>query len=237
MLTKRFLFFLMVLLISFAGCTLPNYKKLTAMEIQAELREVVNTIKAQPDWLEPSRICPIEVIPDTEKEVNYLDEGCENSPKLCFERCRKDDGNACYALALSIQKKLNTETPETVPLFLRSCKLGIISGCTNAAAGRLSLNAGDKSDAKCEADAFEKTCRMNDAWGCTMYGKLLAQGFGREQNLEEAVVYLQKACSIHGIEDDACKNAMMVKEQIEQAKQKNQKNDGYSNTKTRTRSN
>jgi len=225
MFKKKGLIFLTALIVSLAACAAPLSKQTVEPQSknsasQSEMREIVAVIKNKPDWLETNDVCPVDIIPAVEKDLGYLEENCENSPQLCFENCRKENAGACYELAISIQRKLATETPETIPLFFRACKLGIISGCTNTAAGRLSINSGDQKASKCIADTFEKTCSMNDPWGCTMYGKLLVYGYGREKNLFEAVKYLEKACKRFGSEDAACQNAMQVKEEIEQSKKK-----------------
>jgi hypothetical protein len=150
-----------------------------------------------------------------------LQEGCESSPKLCLENCKKDDGNACYSLALLLEDKIRIEVEESSPLFLRSGKLGIISGCTNRAAYKMDLDSTDEKSSKCSADTFEKTCVMEDPWGCSMYGIMLAYGHGREKNFDEALKFLQKACKIDSdLESEACKGANNIKAQIEQFQKK-----------------
>ena len=94
----------------------------------SEIQEIINLIKTNPIWLRESQTCPSSLVPKIEKEVTFLDDGCERSPKKCFENCKKGDGNSCYALALLIQVKTDIANTATNPLFTRACKLGIISG-------------------------------------------------------------------------------------------------------------
>lgn len=212
---------LLTLLIFLSGCFLVK-PKLTPEQVKAQTNDVISALKNEPDWLFPADACPAEIMPTFEREVKYLSEGCENNPSSCLESCKKDDGNACYALALVVQKQSEKEEKESEALFLRSCKLGIVSGCTNRAAGKLSLEETDRSAVKCSADTFEKTCEKNDAWGCAMYGFVLVDGLGREQNLDEASKALSKSCKL-GAEDEPCQKAKKLEEEIKQIKNKQQK--------------
>lgn len=228
------LFLLLTISIIFAcGCSLSLPKKLTAEERRTQLNQIVAAIQSKPDWLQPAEICATEIFPVKEKEIEYLFEGCENSPQHCLEKCRREDGNACYSLALLIQRDVSEESKEVAPLFLRSCKFGIISGCTNYAAGESNYDSPDEKTLKCSADTFEKSCAMNDSWGCSMYGTALAFGQGREQNFGEALKYLNKTCDRFGERTAACQGAKTVKKQIEDFRNKNQSNDSNTNTEKR----
>jgi hypothetical protein len=202
-----------------------------------EMLEVIDLISQKPFWLQTFDSCPSEVVQDKETKVDYLEDGCEKSPKGCFEKCKNGDGNSCYALALLIQVKTDYRNESANPLFFRACKLGIMSGCTNRAAFDVDLAFTDPKKATCIADTFEKSCRFNDSWGCTMFGFLLMKGVGREKNLEESVKYFDKACVKFGLKHVACVRAMELKKLIQSSKKKSKKNVRNSNKKTRISSN
>lgn len=199
------------------GCSV-FVKPLTDEEINTQTNEIIQTIKSKPDWLNSRSNCPVDVIPEFEKEIFYLSEGCAKNPQKCFDKCKNNDGNACYSLALLIQDKEITQT-ESEPLFMKACELGIISGCTNRAAGRLNLEPENRKTIECAADTFEKTCERNDAWGCSMYGFVLSQGLGRKQNIDEALKFLGKSCEVNE-NDEACRSAKEIEKQISDLKYK-----------------
>jgi len=207
----KMIFLLLLALLS--GCAILK-PTLSPEQIEQQTQKIFEAIQNKPDWLFPAEICPAEVMPNFEREVGYLSKECVKNPIECFEKCKKSDGNSCYSLALFLEEKKGPEQEESRVLFLRSCKLGIVSGCTNNAAAKLNAEPESVEAVKCSADTFEKTCEKNDAWGCTMYGFSLFQGKGREQNLDEALKALTKSCR-HGDDDPACQNAKQLKEQIE----------------------
>jgi TPR repeat protein len=94
--------------------------------------------------------------------------------------------------------------PHAQALFLRACRLGVASGCTNAAADidlRRERAAGTAE--ACTVPTYERTCAAGDAWGCTMLGDALLVGRGVRADPSRARVALEKAC--HGDEaDPAC---------------------------------
>lgn len=215
------IFILFVLLAGFSGCSILQ-PKLPPEKIKSETEQVIEIIKTQPEWLKTEAICPTEILPRNNVEVSYLDEGCENNPKKCLEDCKNEDGNACYSLALLIQRRIDVEQEEANPLFFRACKFGIISGCTNFAAAKFNLDADNLETVKCSVNTFEKTCEKNDAWGCTMFGMVLIQGTIRQQDLDKALKVLSKSCK-YGNEDEACKNAKLLEQQVEELKKTKKK--------------
>jgi hypothetical protein len=184
---------------------------------EKQKKDVFQIIQEKPDWLFPIDTCPEQIIPPLEQEINYLSEGCKDDPLACLEKCKSADGNACYALALHLQELKGLEQNESEALFQRSCKLGIISGCTNRAAFKMNAEPENPEVLKCSADTFEKTCERNDPWGCTMYALTLSQGIGRQKSLDMALTVLDKSCK-YGEEDPACQEGNKIKEQIKIAK-------------------
>jgi hypothetical protein len=208
--------FCLILIVLISGCRLlqqpppPPAPRMPPGQIKEKTQKVIEIIQNKPGWLFPADECPAQIMPEFEREIEYLNEGCENKPDSCLEKCRREDGNACYALALLLQEQHGVEEKTSEPLFWRACKLGIISGCTNRAAAISNSETADEAQLKCAADTFEKTCARDDAWGCAMYGTALASGDGRERNKEEALKFLANACRDSSDEDEACKYARRV---------------------------
>ena len=179
--------------------------------------KVYKNLVAKPAWLVTDEaLCPLDVIPDSETEIEYGSAGCLENAETCFDKCKNNDGNACYALALLIQEKKDIFQKQSEFLFLRACKLGVVSGCTNRAAAIFNLKEADEKSVKCAVDTFEKTCEKDDPWGCTMFGFALMQGKSRPKNPEKALEILAKSCK-YGDADDACKMAKQLIQEIKKS--------------------
>lgn len=189
----------------------------------AKFELVFNSLNEKPKWLFDGDVCPFSVIPDFQKDTELLEESCSDNPEACLKNCKDGDGNSCYFLAQLIQEKKDALQDSSEALFLRSCKLGISSGCTNRAAGILNSKTTIPDSTKCVADTFEKTCERGDPWGCTMFGFLLFEGQGRAQNLDKALEVLSKSCGKYGEDDPACQRANELIAEIEKIKKLNKK--------------
>jgi hypothetical protein len=98
------------------------------------------------------------------------------------------------------------DNPVSEALFLRACTLGIVSGCTNRAAGM------DRPDA-CAIRTFQVGCDRDDPWACTMIGFHLIRGIGIAQDRERARQALAKSCRF-GEDDPACEYAKRLLNEI-----------------------
>ena len=115
MIYKRFFIIkiaIIFLLLILNGCSILE-PKLPPEKIISETEEVIEIVRTQPDWLRENDLCPKDLLPNEEKEVFYLDEGCENKPKKCWENCKNEDANACYSLARLIKEEINMEQGST----------------------------------------------------------------------------------------------------------------------------
>lgn len=175
------------------------------------------SLMEKPKWLFTDDICPFEVFPKVADEKFYPFEACAENADICLEKCKDNDGAACYSLAVSIQRKKGLEQTISEFLFLRACRLGYVSGCTNRAARILNDYPNDAKSLKCAADTFEKSCEKDDPWGCTMFGTVLFQGISRPKDEEKALQVLSKSCK-YGEEDAACVRAKELIEEIKQSK-------------------
>jgi len=212
---KKFMrLILLAIVLTFAACS--QFKSSTRSKeenqkliVEAQTQNVINALQQKPAWLFTGDACPADVMPETQLGIAYLGEGCADNPDKCLNKCRENDANACYALAVLLDEKLVYEKKElnketTPPLYLRACKLGIVSGCTNYAASKTDFAKMDAATAACVANSFEKTCAKDDAWGCNMYGQVLGLGVGRPLDTTKALETFQKACSVSDADDPAC---------------------------------
>jgi hypothetical protein len=138
-------------------------------------------------------------------------DGCAFDPGACLDRCRQGDGDGCYGLALRLQQLEEHTYAEA--LFLRACKLGVASGCTNRAAHILHFEAEAPGRLACSARTFERTCAYEDPWGCTMYGLVLKDGLGVPKDPKKALEVLPGGCRL-GEADPACQNARELERAI-----------------------
>ncbi len=193
---------LVAVLVALAGC-----------EQAVDERDLVLSELKNQSWLPPAKECPADVAPPIDIKPEYLGDYCEANLYDCLRSCEREDGNACYALALASQQ---FEFPDhfVETLFLRSCRLGIMSGCTNRAAGMLRFDEAQKRDINCILETFDKMCIRDDPWACTMLGQLLIKGPDVDPDLRRALEVLPKGCR-HGDEDPACQRAKELTEQAE----------------------
>ncbi len=157
-------------------------------------------------------VCPADIF--SGKEVDYVDlqPVCNNNQQSCLNKCIEGSANHCFSLAYTIQKGTIEDVGYTDILFLKACKEGLVTACTNIAAGLMQY--APKNQGGCFKRSFELTCRKGDAWGCTMYGLLLHKGIEVEKNNDEALKVLEVGCK-NGIEDSACQYAKSIEKLIE----------------------
>ncbi len=187
-------------------------------ETTPEFESAYKSLLEKPKWLFAADVCPFEIFPKAEDEKFYPFDACAKYADVCLDKCQNNDGAACYSLAVSVQLKKGAYQDISEFLFLRACKLGVISGCTNRAAGILSRGETDEKSAACAINTFEKTCEKNDSWGCTMFGFMLHRGMSRPKDDEKALQALSKSCKDGEEDDDACIKAKELIEEIKKSK-------------------
>ena len=70
---------------------------------------------------------------------------------------------------------------------------------------------------ECATRTFEAMCQRSDPWACTMLAYNLASGAGTRRDLTRALEVLPGGCRL-GPEDSACKHALELKRQIDEAR-------------------
>ena len=167
-----------------------------------------------PTWLVDDS-CPADVMPATMVKGDYSQ--CMDGAASCIATCKAGGAVACYGAALHQQAQQHLKLSDA--LFLRACKLGEASGCTNRAASLLSLSPNPMpTTLRCASATFERSCAAHDPWGCTMFATMLMRGMGVVQDLNRARTVLDYSC-IHGETDPACEAAGALRLQIDKALQ------------------
>ena len=173
-------------------------------------RAALERVAARPDWLLPSDDCPADVVPERD-DARVVADLCLPRLLNCLSGCEDGDDTLCQSAALAVQDLGDPDGAEA--LFLRACRLGNMSGCTNRAAGILTYGSGEEEGLRCATRTFEKTCEAGDPWGCTMLGLHLVRGIGIDPDYERAQNVLRLACEVDET-DPACAAARETASQI-----------------------
>jgi TPR repeat protein len=160
-----------------------------------------------PDWLPRADQCPADVMPASAGAPAFSIEECTAAAEQCLDRCRTGNASDCYSAALFVQWTIKTG-PLSDALFVKACKLGVASGCTNVAA-----SMEDGGDYACPNRTYELACGRDDPWACTMMGFHLIKGIGVEKNNDRARRLLAKSCRF-GDTDEACTNTKAFLKEI-----------------------
>ena len=189
-----------------------------AAERSAVQEKVVKGVADRKDWIAEAEKCPATVVPQS-PPIRYVSNSCKKDNLECLSKCESGDGFSCFWLGHEIQvAKVDAEATAQA-LYQRACKLGVASGCTNRAAGMILQSPGDAAVQRCVAVTFEKSCALQDPWGCTMYGQHLARGVGVKQDLALALKALEGSCR-KGKADSACSRAEVIRKEIQDAQRR-----------------
>lgn len=196
------------------GAALLSVPASAADEMSAVAAQVSAQVLEHSDWVAAASACPADRMPTTNTFDSHQDNDCKRAEQLpaCLARCTSGDGMSCYWLANTLELA-GGERPAFEPLYQHSCELGVISGCTNNAAGQLMAQPDDATLKACTARTFARACELDDPWGCTMYGDQLRRGDGVQKSNELALKALGKSCK-NGPVDEACSTARDMIEEI-----------------------
>lgn len=181
----------------------------------AEIKDILSSIDNNEMLASLNNSCPAEIYSEPEKKYQDYIYHCKTDMKSCLSKCMDGSSNHCFGLANNLQTD-SIDKKYAEQLYSLACKQGLITACTNRAAGIMRFNPDDK---ECYAKSFKLTCSKSDAWGCTMYGLVLSRGIGFEQDNELALSVLKTGCK-YGVEDEACKYAKAIEQDIEDSKSK-----------------
>lgn len=180
----------------------------------AEIDDITRVIVANTQWVSDAKLCPTQVMAK-KATMSHL-EGNECKPgKLsnCLATCSKGEPGGCYWLGQALLQG-NAKFDADEVLFQRACKLGVMSGCTNRAAGMLKASGKDEQTKSCAAQTFAAACAFDDPWACTMQALHLSRGIGVKKDTAGALKSLEKSCK-YGPDDQACIYAAKVRSDIQ----------------------
>lgn len=171
---------------------------------------VAEQVQAQRAWVADAATCPAQAFPQRPVVPAAVDCGSGSQAGACFSRCNSGDASACHQLGQALQKDHGAAAEL---LHQRACRLGIVSGCTNRAAGLLREKPEDEAAAACAARTLTLGCAADDPWACALHGLNLALGQGVAQDQPKALEMLRKACR-KGLADEACVAANRIKDAV-----------------------
>lgn len=165
------------------------------------------------DWRALALRCPASLMPQVQSLVYLGRKQCQpGQMQSCLAQCAQNDAGACYWLAEALQEA-HVASQASEVLFQRACQLGVVSGCTNRAAGLFEKRRDDVEVQACAARTYDKACQADDPWACTMQALHLSRGLGVRQDRQQALKVLEKSCK-YGPEDPACTYGQRLKASI-----------------------
>lgn len=181
-----------------------------------DIFEIKQGMSKNPIFINNLERCPADTSPN--KKAKFLQDDtilaayCQKNTLACYKKCEHDQGYACYFTALSLQQAHQVQAAEQ--LFQRGCELGVASACTNRAAGAMTFMESLSLERKqCITRTFEKSCRWNDPWGCTMYASELIKNDDSKESYDKALDALIMSC-VYGKSDPACTQGLELKRYI-----------------------
>jgi len=173
-------------------------------------------VSERPAWLmKDAGRCPADVLPSRFSSTGYGKATCLGGRlRDCLRECEQGSSQSCYHVAIEGQAE-RLDGAVVSALFVRACRLGNPSACTNAAAGR---TRPAKAYDLCSVETFRRICeREGDPWACTMTASELASNVQDAQDRARIRDLTDAGCRF-GPSDPACVAAMRVLESIERAK-------------------
>jgi len=170
--------------------------------------DALRRLAAHPLWLPDPNGCPAKLLP-ANLETTWWDPLAARGGRLlhAIRGCERGAAQLCYAAAQEFADE-NPPSPVGQSLFLRACRLGSASGCTNAAAGRPAQD-------DCAFATYEASCeRGKDPWGCTMLGIALVKD-AKHHDIARARTILPRGCSADE-DNPACRTAKQVLESLDE---------------------
>jgi len=210
---------ILTVLIALLGTALPTLSEAQNSPEQSEAMAVARAVLAKTQWVTEAQLCPTTVITKREATDHLAANDCKpGGLSSCLARCSGGVPGSCYWLAYALQQQ-DAPPDSYESLYQRACKLGVMSGCTNRAAGILVATQGaDERAQSCAAATFEAVCAFDDPWACTVRALHLSRGMGVKQDTERALRVLAKSCK-YGAQDEACTYGERIRRDIEAGEQ------------------
>lgn len=180
-----------------------------------EAQTIAQTVVANANWVTAAQRCPTVAMQQATATTHEVGENACKPGRLgsCLDACSSGAAGACYWLAHELlRQKVTVDAPGL--LYHQACRLGVTSGCTNQAAGKMKAAKDDAATQSCAAATFDLACTRDDPWACTMSAMHLSRGIGVPRDIERALKALDKSCTF-GPKDPACTTAIRMRRDIE----------------------
>lgn len=189
----------------------PVHSQAVQQEASPESVLVASQVLANASWREEAGRCPAAFLP-AKKNVSVGSGDTCPAGRLdqCLRKCTAGSASDCYWLGHALQER-EQQNAAIEALFQRSCKLGIVSGCTNRAASEFP-GLPEQEAASCQAKTFQLGCRQDDAWACAMYARSLEGGLGIPRHIGLSLDMIAKTCRLDN--DDACESSLKLRKFI-----------------------
>ena len=197
----RFVFLFAIFSICISACT----------GSPAEDSDVYQSISENEQLVGLADICPSDLVPNKDIYFENLTSDCAQNQNICLTKCLQGSSNHCFGLANHFNVADDRPSLYSQSLYAKSCQLGLVSACTNVGAGL--KNEFGLEQANCYTEIFEKTCELDDPWGCTMYAISLIYGEGTQKDLSKALSVMRGSCRF-GESDRACSTALELTSEI-----------------------
>jgi len=196
------------------------FERRDALASEGPRTAALKRLDARESWLFGKEVCPTEIMPQAFVDLPYSMNACTGGRLLdCLQECESGLASSCYSASLDLEAP-GTFPPAATTLFLRACRLGYASACTNVAATRdaaRSVGGSAISPDECSRRTFESVCdRAGDPWACAMFGKSLLEDKGPRDAVRIREV-LGKSCK-QSEDDPACKASNSMLGQLDGAK-------------------
>ncbi|MEP3653555.1 MAG: sel1 repeat family protein [Litorimonas sp.] len=177
----------------------------------ASYSDVYRSISENEQLVGLTEICPSDLVPEKDIHFENHTSDCGQNQNSCLKKCLRGSSNHCFGLANHLNIVDDRPSLYSQSLYAKSCQLGLVSACTNVGAGL--KNEFGLKQANCYTETFEKTCELDDPWGCTMYAISLIYGEGTEKDLNKALSVMRGSCRF-GESDRACSTALELTSEI-----------------------
>jgi hypothetical protein len=114
---------------------------------------------------------------------------------ICAVACTDGSPDACITHAYELEQRGD---PAAHEWFARACKLGFAIGCTNVGAHIWTAKTASDADNACGKRLFELACKADEAFGCGMFGRVLAAEAETPEQQQAARRQLDSACTKYG---------------------------------------
>ncbi len=163
-------------------------------EAAASREAVVQALASPPPWLAFDDPCPAGLTSQAQALTPRERPPCRADARRCLEACKDGDAVSCLALGDTFEG-VEARPRGVAGLFMRSCRLGLVEGCTSEAAAAF-LDDARQPEWACAVRTFDLACERKEPWACAFAAAARIQGRGVAADRDEAARLIPKACAL-----------------------------------------